>query len=707
MRLKSRLLRYALIGLGVSLFVGYFAFSTFLFSPLEKDFAARVAALVPRGVDFYASKVDLRSLFDGFPRLRVMERVEASATWKTFARSPEFADLQRDLQIEQSLAQLEASLSQLPIAVDPLKLFGGEEVSVAGNLPASPGVPPEWAVYGRVNWMGKLGVSLLSYPGLLGLEAQGLSVEEVEPSGVRLSGGTLAQPIFLTRLKDVVIASSSSDLLASAVDLAARGGENSMLQSARYFDHIHQAPMRRPDEKEFELFVDVGKLLTNRGVAGPLPNSASQRFGPAFTGRMFQLPSCKEVVGVMDFRGGVALDLHGEFTSELISTEQNQLYRERGFERAEVLREAASLAPADVALFVYLRGPVGVMLEMALDSIEPALRTNVEDAFRATGRYSSLQHLVSELDASIEDRLALIVRADDERYAFGEGEESPPNDGQPTFSVALVTWVTRPDGLKTLSDAIGNNGEVFGLKGMRPGDGGYYKYQIDGFQTYEFWSEFVPGTGVIATLTTQEHSIISNESKMLPHILQTFVGSERDTSRLSDRSDFKALLDSSLASANALVWVNPRSAAPTLRKQARRFAEDNVQLGVDWRQKRAELEEQRMLQQLFPGKTRQQLSEDEQAELDMSVDPAMQSLSERLREEQVPALMAEKIRQIEYAEAISVGLAMLKLDLSVRVPVDLAPCGAELARRRSSTIRGGSGARDWNRTSTGFTPLDP
>ncbi|MFT7479611.1 MAG: hypothetical protein ACI80N_002911, partial [Gammaproteobacteria bacterium] len=246
MRPKSRLFKILLFGLAVGGFVGYFAFSTLLFSPLEKPFVARIAALVSRDVDLYVSKVDLAGLFDAFPRLEVMDDLESTPAWETFERSVEYADIMSDLELESALGELERSLERVPvITVEPLDIFGGEELVLAARVGDGAGTPIDWAVYGRVNWMGKLAVAALSYPGLLGLEGQGIAVETGD-NWVQLSGGQLAQPLFVARLRDVVIASSSSQFIETAFDLAARGGEKSMLQSARYFDHIHNAALRGP-----------------------------------------------------------------------------------------------------------------------------------------------------------------------------------------------------------------------------------------------------------------------------------------------------------------------------------------------------------------------------------------------------------------------------------------------------------------------------
>jgi glutamine synthetase len=68
MSLKSRLFRILFATLLLVLFAGYFAFSTFFFSPTESDFDADLSTLIPRQVDFYIAKADLRNAVDAIAR---------------------------------------------------------------------------------------------------------------------------------------------------------------------------------------------------------------------------------------------------------------------------------------------------------------------------------------------------------------------------------------------------------------------------------------------------------------------------------------------------------------------------------------------------------------------------------------------------------------------------------------------------------------
>ncbi|MEY2784352.1 MAG: hypothetical protein RL277_556, partial [Planctomycetota bacterium] len=68
---KSFLLRILLIVSGVLLFAGFFAFTTFFYSPFESDLEVDLAAVAPRDVDFFVARADLQGVIGEFPRLAI------------------------------------------------------------------------------------------------------------------------------------------------------------------------------------------------------------------------------------------------------------------------------------------------------------------------------------------------------------------------------------------------------------------------------------------------------------------------------------------------------------------------------------------------------------------------------------------------------------------------------------------------------------
>ncbi len=653
MSLKKRILRICLILLFLGLFVGYFAFSTFFFSPLEGGLDTDVATLIPRNVDFFVARADLGETFDDFPHLRVQEQLEKNENWSSLIGSKEFQDLKRDIGLDSSLAELDRIQSQLPLGLTLLDIFGSEDIALAGYFRGNDLSLADWAAYGKVNWAGKLGYSALAYPGLANLEAQGLSAVEEDGSFV-LSGGQLGRTLYLTRILDVVVVSTTKELAQAATDLYARKGQDSFYQSALYFDHIQNAE-RSPEKNEIEVFIDVRKMYESLKVSGAWPDPKSQDFAEALLGRYFQLNSTKLIAGVIGIDGGLSADLYGEFSSELITPLQARTYRSRGIDRKQIVFDYAKLAPADTALFVCLQGNVGDLLREVFGSMEKDMRDLIEEAFQSTGAYNKLDDLISELDGSLKNRLVLVVRPND----YPADPQGPPHDSTPMPAVALIGWTEKggTERLTTLRDLVGHS-RSFGLRGANPGDSGYYKHFESGYETREFWSEFVPGTGVVATVNAADKLIVANSFQMLRQLLKTYFSGEVES--LADRGDFGALVQSGLPESNVLIWVEPTSTAKILRASARRWAEDNVP-SIDWPRVRTQYETE-VLASNFGGKRRAALSTDEQAELDELVQPKLDQHQTSHWEQHLPALMAAKERQIGYLESTQAVLLMLSLD---------------------------------------------
>ncbi len=666
MSLKSRILRITLIALGVFLFAAYFAFTTLFFNPLESDLEVDVAALAPRDVDFFAARSNLEDAISDFPRLEIQDRLDKSPGWQAWVASPEYAALDQEMKISETLESLRTAAGDLPLGKEPQDLFGGGDIAVAGYFRGRGLESADWAVYGRANWMGKLAASAVFRPTWFGLESRGLRVA-INGNVASIEGGGLTRKLFVTRIQDVVIVATQAELAQAAHDLKARSYTDSVYQSAVYFDHVQRATQRSNERDELEVVVDVPKLLTAIALPEPWPDTRAQDFLPAFLGRVIQASSLKTMAGVVQAGEGASLDLYSDLNSERLTTEMQRIYRARGFSRDELLGSAAAMAPADSGLFVYFHAGIADVLKLARDAAEPALRSNVEDTFHNTGKFPKLDDLIAHLDASFKGRAAIIVRPND----YPADPEGPPNDGTPVPAWAIVLWSKDVAKIVDLRDTIGSKGALFGLQGRKPGEPGYFNNTESGFEIREFWSPLVPGTGMIATCNANELTIISNSFRMLGHILKTnALGGERFP-RLSDEPTFQALVRSSLPNGNVFVWANPRSISPILRASARDRAAQSIV--IDWAAERARVRA-KLMRESFAGKSTP-LGAEDQARLDELEEAEIRRIESRIQGEQVPAIMAREERTFTYAEQITAAMAILalnpkNLELSVRV---LAP----------------------------------
>lgn len=662
---KRRILRYGLAGSAVVVFTGYFAFSTFFFAPLEGAYEYDVSTLIPRDVDFYVSKAQLADDFDEFPELAIASTVRESASGRRVVGSRPWREFMEKHEIEQALAQVEEGLAQLPISIDPLSVLGGEDIALAGYFNGPNSADARWAVYGRTNWLGKLGLALLGYPSLLGLGEQGITVSE-EGGVVTLSGGQLAQPIHMGRVLDVFVCGSDATLVAQAMTLDAKTGSDSFGQSARYADHIDR-PERRGDE--IELFVDTLTMRDEMRIAGTWPDPRSEDFLPAFLGQLFQLGAVKELVGLGSFDRGAHLDLRGEFSSELTTAAQKKVYRGRHFDKDTMLQNVVPYTPKDAGLVVYMHADLEELLMMALQAIDASVLSLLEDLVREVWGYGSAETLVMDFDAAFKDRIGIVVRPND----YPPDPNGAPHNDDPVPAWGVLLWVDDVGKVEQLQQKIIDRQNYFGIQGREPGSAGVFKNTVEGGNVvHEFWSQQVPGTGHIATGQSEDVFLISNSFRMLAQMITTKY--RVDQPSLAQNPIFQDLLFSGLDHSTLAVWVNPRTMAPYLRQLSRWTAEGSVNL--DLRGERARLEIL-ALREDYGGKRMEDLSSDESTSLELLVDRRLQDLLDKVRAEQVPALIAANNEKIDMLEAIAGGLLRLalnpkhvELSIGTRVPLD-------------------------------------
>lgn len=649
--MKRRLLKYFIIAVLVIAFTGYFAFSTFLFSPTEDDFESRISTLIPRDVDFYVSKAELADVFDGFPNLAITRALEATEAGETFFNSPDWTNLRADLHLSEVLDEIQFNLERLPMEIDPLEVLGGEDLAIAGYFVGKDLATTDWAVYSRGNWMAKLGVAVLQNPSLLDLESQGFSTL-VDGELVSLSGGQLPRTLHITRHRDVIVIASSLKMLSDMEDLIARAGEDSFGGSARYFDFIQQ---RAESGEEAEVYIDYRAFSEAQQFTGRWPDTKSEDFGPAFMGRFFQSGALKELIGILGFEAGLSFDFHGALSSELVSPFQKQVYRQKSFEK-DRLFTMAKHAPRDSGLFAYLHTPIGSTLRQALLSSERALQDNLNDLVRDVWRHPNAQPLIEDLDKAFQDRAVIILREND----YPEEANGPPHDDTPVFAWAAILWIDNLNTIGEISRAITDNQAIFGIHGREPGSTGVFTNEVDGGHLiHEYWSPFIPGTGHLASAIVEDRFILSNSFQMVEQLLKTFYEGAPKYPRLSDEPRYQALVSSALGSANLAIWARPEGLAGSLRKMARRAAEDAVV--IDWSTMRGQID-RRVLRENFPDWNFDTLSEDQAKRLEILAEPERDKYARDLREAQVPALQAKYERQITYLEAISGVLLELGLE---------------------------------------------
>jgi len=671
MSLKKRILRIGCISALLLAFVGYFAFSTFFFPPIGGKVKFDLAGLIPRDVDAYLSREDLSAAFDGFPTLAVWDQIEGHPAVRAYLRSEGYRELDAEHGFEARLADIRAQLDQIPLGLDPLGMVGGEDVAVAMDFTGNSFETSEWAVYARATFFGKLGVSLLSYPGLLGLDRQGISASEADDI-VTLSGGQLAAPIHVTRIKDVVVAGTSRRMVTSAAKLENSGAQESLLLAAPYDDGVLGVETRNEDKRDFEVKLDVRQMRESFGMTKPWLDPKSTEFGPAFAARVLPLGAVRQLYGIVDFDQGLRSYLSGTLTSEDMTPAQETIYRAKGFERGE-LDEVARLAPADATLFAYMRAPIGVLAREIEASLEPALRSNLDATIKQVqGLERGTQGLIDWLDTSLVDRVAFFALPDDfepRPMDFAVNPDTgqkeyvgPPNDQQDVFAWALVAWTSDAERINDLQRRFAAAGSRIGVQGRDPNSKGVFDTTIaGGLVVREFWSQLIPGTGHVALLIYGDRVILSNRYQFVEAVTQNAAEGAGAGQRLSESATFQRSLAKGLGSSNLALWLAPSTATDLIRERAKTDARRRLEDSYDFRVERPRVERE-VLARIFPGKTKGGLNSDEQARLAEVVDGELLNERKMMVSENLEGALTRVDEMITYLDAVLSSLTMIRLD---------------------------------------------
>ena len=657
--MKRRTFRIVGLVLLVLAFTAYFAFSTFLFAPHEGRYAYDVSTLVPRDVDFFAAKADLGGDLDRELVPVFAGRFAETELGRTLLESPEWKELEAKANLAELRQRVREELDKLPVRIDPLKVFGGRDLALAGRVAGSGPADSRWAVYGRVNWMGKLVASLLDYPGLIGLEGQGFTVER---AGARrtLSGGGLREPLSLVRVRDVLVVTNEAAFADQAITFEGNKGEDSLGQSARYHDEIQVRD--RDDADELEVVLRMASVAPWLGLAPDLPKTDSRNPVEALLGRLFQTGLARELAGVVRFGDGFAADLAGQLLTENLSPLQKRFYRDSDLDTREIVDEVARWVPGDAGLFACLEMDFADLADVLLQALEPALVDNLLTGIvKPVLGHATLEAFVAELDATFKDRVMVVLAGN----PYAEVEQEIPNNGDPTLVWTIGLWIEDGQKVQEILTKLTQNPGRLQLRGKPKGNGTYdagvYQNEVSGgLRIYEFWSMLVPGTGHVATMQDARMFFVSNHYRELSRVAEA-VYSRGGVESLAERRQFQGLANSALPAATFTAWIDPRKVGQDLRRILRYRSEMAVTDAIDWEVERPKIEKE-VVAEHFPGERWESLSQEVLDQVRILAEPKIQSFREQFRSQNLPTLYGRIERKVRYLEAIEAALVQLQLE---------------------------------------------
>jgi len=315
-----------------------------------------------------------------------------------------------------------------------------------------------------------------------------------------------------------------------------------------------------------EIRVDVSAWKGRATSADRWPAAEPHGFWTRMLARLLPMDALDELVVRTPIDGDPLAELRGRLSPDRAAAPRPDAAG--GLDRG-AFPEAASLIPEDAHLLLVAEGELEVQLGPALHALESSLPMPIDEFLRSTGEYRDAAQLLKELSELFRGRVALAARANDYEYVE---EMDPPHDGREVQAWAVILWLDSEseqavDGVDRHHNLVHCHYDRFGLKSPHQGERGVFRNEIaGGFQVWEFWNPLIPGTGHIATGTAGEVYLISNSYKMVEDVLvRSLEPTDPDPhSRLTDRADFRVLVDSPFEGADAALWFDPKSASAHL-----------------------------------------------------------------------------------------------------------------------------------------------
>ncbi|HET6203204.1 MAG TPA: hypothetical protein VFI25_10430 [Planctomycetota bacterium] len=644
-RPRRRGLRILLLVLGVLGFTAYFAFSTFLFNPLEGSFG-RIEFVVPATVDFFVRKADLARDFEGFPRPRGFGDLEASPAWRAFLESEDFVALDRKHALRGRLDELEGALRRAP-AFDLLRDLLGREVAVAGTFHGPDLAQASAALYARVSWRVKLALGAVRYGWLRARFAPDLEVRRGPGDTLVFGGVAGGRDLHVARDRDLLVASTDPALVRAAREFVVQRGRDSLGLSAKFHDGIEVRRSGEPGADEVEFDLDVLGLSQALGRPFQWP-SATGSFGERLAASVFSAASVREASGVARFRDGLDLRLRLDLNADLLGPVTKKLY---GWPAAEFARDVtglAALAPRKVFLLGFARGDVGDLARAAFNALGRDAQRLLHDRFKGTGRYPDALAFLDELAGVVRDRVGGMLRRNDYPRRAGPVEQGgdPPNDGWPGPCWTSVFWMRNREKVREILDFFLVQRTRFAVEKTFtiPVTGGH--------QAWEFHSPQVPGTGEIAVLTAGDLLFVGNSYKFLQEILEVWVAASPGR-KLLDDPEFEAGTRDLGASPNLFVYANGPLWAENLRELAPGWVEGLST--PDYASERPKAKS-RIARERYPQYAGKTLPKEVEEEVERAVDAEMERLTAQARSREEPKLLSgllDRIRWLDAAPSVS------------------------------------------------------
>ncbi|MBK8975981.1 MAG: hypothetical protein IPM29_08650 [Planctomycetes bacterium] len=605
MRKKTWKILGVTLGLGALLLLLFVV--AFVYNPFEGSLAD-IRELVPRNVEWFVRKADLREDFKEFPEPLFWSDFERSPSWQVLQRGELVTDLDRDAHLEQALGDLRRLDRQLSDSTGGfITLLGdliGEDVIVAGRLRPPALENASFCAYLRVSWQIRFGWGLLDF---LGTDAfKGAPPMQWRPDGTLVvSPPDGSAPMYVARQLDCLMVSNDEQLLQESVDLArGRSQLESFASSAYYRDEIRgrlaewseQHNGETPDA--VELFLRTEKLFqfTQFDDGWPDPRhttNINQRVLASFLrldGWRFLSASL-----LFDKRGGfdgsVTLLGHLGLNQTVHTNFQAEFFKAEADDRQHWLDPFLRMVPADAVAAAALRVQAGDFLQEMLRALDPELRRGIDEQIQRTGQYDSMSALLDDLEIALLPRLGAVFQRPDPNAKVSTFDTFEPS---PAPHVAWVFWIDDRfrNKVDKLFDFFARFYETLGFKGA-------YDLNVGVDAAREYANPNIPGTGGIAILIYREFLVLSNSGPLIAALMDARLNARSIMDAQS--SDYRIIEPDLSTKLNGFVFVQGDRLVEVEEDYVRFLEANSANPDEGWMMTERPRVEREVLRQRFPG----------------------------------------------------------------------------------------------------------
>lgn len=664
--LTSRRLLITLTVIVGVLGVGYLAFSTMIFNPLE-DPLEDTASIVPRDVEYFFRWQDAGANFAAFPEPEVWGSLKGTEAYKELEETGGLDRWAERTGLGGVFGQLGEMSASVPAGLS-LKSDFLREVAFAGKGEPSIGANFDGVLMLRVSFKVKAGVAMLNFDFVRDKLPEDLGIVAEDNNYYRLPGFFEGKDAWLTRSRDVVLLASSAEWLDKAADLQLQGGQDSLAFASVFHDNV--TAFLAEADKPVEVFLrweSLRDVMPSFPPRGEDNGFLTRAFSAFFTTDLLRNASGYWLAGKR-----FQVRLSGDVDTTKAASDFQRDWLESSSVSKNRIREFAGLVPSESFFFTALAGrPHEVLIELhgAMDS---ETRRLLDELATGTGRYNGMVDLLRNLAAHFQPGIFVVARRND--YPEKTGDNAIEHDDTPVPAVAILARATGKSSYNELQQMIARD-----MSKLVGGEVRQWNLPLSGgAQGKSFSSPAIPGTGeiILADIPALDAVMICNHwdlATQVSKLSMTSSAGDRAKEKLSSTDAFKSAEDSIEGGASVFVWLEPSEAQHWFDGVADDVAISRFRDLMDqkYRDQRPQIES-RLKQEMFGTDGR--LSAQDQRKLDNAVDEELGKMDAGERAQRVPAFRTEfreGLLPLQWLDWVSITLKADRRDASITLDGEL------------------------------------